>query len=57
MPLFDLILKDLNQAIDDELLSAVDSDQFSHQEDAYYAGAESARQGAEKYLREIFPEA
>lgn len=56
MALFDLILQDLNKKITDNLLPEVAPDQFGSEEDAYDAGVSDAREAAEEYLREIFPQ-
>lgn len=57
MALFDLILADLNKKIDDALSEInISPDHFSHQEDAFLSGVDVAREAAEEYLREIFPQ-
>lgn len=56
MPLLDLILKDLSKSISDSLIEFTENRPYSSQEDAYSAGVAHAQEGAEKYLREIFPD-
>lgn len=57
MPLVDLIIQDLHKKINDSVLGEdqVESDSFTSQVEAYRVGARDAAEGAELYLREIFP--
>lgn len=50
MPLIDLIIQDLHKEIDDHIGDNVEVD------DMYDAGVADAREGAELYLRKIFPD-
>lgn len=54
MPLIDLIIQDLHKEISDSYdpESAVELDEL----DAYRLGAQHASEGAEAYLRKIFPD-
>jgi hypothetical protein len=55
MPLIDLIIQDLQKEINDTVMSDIEPDQYSSQEEAYWAGVADASEGAEAYVRAIFP--
>ena len=55
MPLIDLIIQDLHKEINDTVMDDIEPDQYGSQEEAYLAGVGDASEGAEAYVRAIFP--